>query len=74
MEYLVFQIGDIQYVPRNVEPDTTIYSNVVIEWLTLLRRIWEILGSTLDLGTGYREWGFFRGFPQSLHASAEIVF
>jgi hypothetical protein len=31
-------------------------SNVVVEWLTILLRIWEVPGSNLE--TGYPCWGF----------------
>jgi hypothetical protein len=46
--------------------------NVVIEWLTLLFRIWEVLGSILGPGDCYLDKGF-RGFPQSLQVNAGII-
>jgi hypothetical protein len=42
----------------------------MVEWLTFLLRIREVLCSNLGLETGYSE--VFRGFPQYLQANAGI--
>jgi hypothetical protein len=43
---------------------------VVVGWLTLLFRVWEIPGLKLGPETAYNVFG---GFPQSLQANAGIV-
>jgi hypothetical protein len=43
----------------------------MVEWLTLLLRIREVLGSNLDSETGYSE--ILRDFPQYLQINARIV-
>jgi hypothetical protein len=43
----------------------------LVEWLTLLLRIREVLDSNLGLETGYADEGFI-DFPQSLQANARI--
>jgi hypothetical protein len=45
--------------------------NVVVKGLTLVLRVWEILGSNLGPETGYPE--VFRDIPQSLQENAGIV-
>jgi hypothetical protein len=52
-------------------PTRTGAQNVVVEWLTLLLRKWEVPGSNLGPDTGCPE--VFSGFPQSLQADAGIV-
>jgi hypothetical protein len=42
--------------------------NVVVEWLTLLLRIWEVLGSNLGPETGYPDLGF------SWFSSVHVIF
>jgi hypothetical protein len=43
----------------------------MVEWLTLLLGIQEVLGSNVSLGTSYPDWSFC-GFIESLEANAEI--
>jgi hypothetical protein len=43
--------------------------NVVVKWLTLLLRSWEVLNSNLGLETSYLGTDF-HGFPQSLQVNS----
>jgi hypothetical protein len=45
--------------------------NVVVEWLALLLRIWDVPVS--NLGPGDQLSKVLRDFPQSIHVNAEIV-
>jgi hypothetical protein len=44
--------------------------DIAADWLALLLRIQEVLGSILDTETGYTE--VFHNLPQFLHAKAGI--
>jgi hypothetical protein len=60
------------------KPDTSQYcyyftQNVVVDWLTILLLIQEVLGSNLGLETTYSDWGFC-GFTQYLEANAGYYF
>jgi hypothetical protein len=57
---------------HHVATSAHISLNVVIEWLTLLPPIREVLVSNLFPETGYPDW-CFRGFPQSLQENAGTV-
>jgi hypothetical protein len=46
--------------------------NVMVKWLTLLLRIWEVPGSSLGPETGYPDESFC-GFPQSLQVNSRII-
>jgi hypothetical protein len=50
----------------------TIHMNVVVEWLTLLRRIQEAPGLNLSPKTGFLT-EVFRGFPQFLQVNSGLV-
>jgi hypothetical protein len=45
---------------------------IVVEWLTFLLLIREVLGSNLGQETGYPD-KVFHGFPQCIQAKAKIV-
>jgi hypothetical protein len=54
-----------------IEPSELMIQNAVVDWLTLLFRIREAVGSNLGPETGYPE--FFRDLCQFLQANARIV-
>jgi hypothetical protein len=54
---------------KNFFNSFTLAPNVLVEWLTLLLCIREVLGSSLGPETGYPARGF-NGFPQSFHSKA----
>jgi hypothetical protein len=47
--------------------------NIVVEWLTLLHRIWEVPGSILNPAQPAILIKVSRGFPQSLQANVGIL-
>jgi hypothetical protein len=60
-------ISDISYM----QSSTNVYTERLAEWLTLLLRIQEVLGSSLDLESAYPD-RVFSWFSQFLQANAEI--
>jgi hypothetical protein len=52
--------------------DNANHRNVVVEWLKLLFRIWEVPGSNLGPDTSYSDWDFswFPSVPSEFRDSA----
>jgi hypothetical protein len=51
---------------------TVLSPNIMVERLTLLLHIWEVLAPNLGPDSSYPDL-VFRGFPQSIQANAGIV-
>jgi hypothetical protein len=74
-QYVYYSIRNANY---NISHERTIYypysgiPNGAVEWLALLLRIWESLGSNLCPETGFLI-EVFRGFAKSLGANSRVM-